>query len=55
MEVLGPGRTSLFANLIPVVAVAAAFLILGERLTPNQWAGGLVALGGVWLATTRGR
>lgn len=54
MEVLGPGRTSLFANLIPVVAVAAAFLLLHERLAPNQWAGGLVAVGGVWIATLRG-
>lgn len=54
LEILGPGRTSLFANLIPVVAVAAAYLILGERLAPNQLAGGAVAVGGVWLATARG-
>ena len=52
LDVMGPGRASVFINLIPVVSVVGAFLILGERLAANQWAGGAVAIAGVWLATS---
>ena len=52
LDHLGPGRASVFINLIPVVAVAAAFLILGERLAAHQLAGGAVTIAGVYLATT---
>ena len=51
LEKIGPGRASVFINLIPVVSVLAAFLILGERLNGTQWAGGAVAIAGVYLAT----
>jgi drug/metabolite transporter (DMT)-like permease len=51
LDRLGPGRSSVFINLIPVVSVVAAFFILGERLSAMQWLGGGVAVAGVYLAT----
>ncbi len=51
LERLGASRSSVFINLIPVVSVAASFVILGERLSGRQAAGGLVAIAGVFLAT----
>jgi drug/metabolite transporter (DMT)-like permease len=51
---LGVGRASVFINLIPVVSVVAAFFILGERMSILQWAGGAVAVAGVYLATIPG-
>lgn len=51
LEHLGASRSSVFINLIPVVSVAASFVILGERLSIRQAAGGLVAIAGVFLAT----
>jgi len=53
LERLGPGPSSVFINLIPVVSVVASFLLLGERLGPWQLAGGAVAVAGVWLATSK--
>jgi len=55
LKALGAGVSSVFINLIPVVSVAASFLILGERLSPVQLAGGAVAVGGVYLASFAGR
>jgi drug/metabolite transporter (DMT)-like permease len=52
LDLLGPGRASVFINLIPVVALAGGFLILGERLDVHQLVGGAVAIAGVFLATT---
>jgi len=51
LKVMGSGRASIYINLIPVVAVAAAFLILGERLGLMQLLGGAVVVLGVFLAT----
>lgn len=48
---LGVGKASLFVNLIPVVAVAAAYVFLGDRLGGLQLAGGAIALVGVFMAT----
>lgn len=53
MEELGAGTTSVFLNLVPVVSVAAAYLLLGERLGGFSLAGGAVAVLGVFLATSR--
>jgi len=55
MRKLGAGTTSVFLNLVPVVSVIGAFLLLGERLGGLTRAGGAVAVGGVYLATTPGR
>jgi len=51
---LGGSRASIFINLMPVVAVLAAFFILGERLGALQWVGGAAAIAGVYLATVSG-
>jgi len=50
LERLGPGRSSVFINLIPVVSVSASFVVLGERLSALQIAGGAIAIAGVYLA-----
>jgi drug/metabolite transporter (DMT)-like permease len=55
MEKLGAGMTSVFLNLVPVVSVAAAYLLLGERLGAISLAGGAIAVAGVYLATSAGR
>lgn len=54
LEHLGPGRSSVFINLIPVVSVAASYVILGERLGPLQLVGAAIAVAGVYLASGRG-
>jgi drug/metabolite transporter (DMT)-like permease len=53
LDLLGPATISIFINLIPVVAVVAAYVILGERLQGTQWLGGIVAVAGVYFATYR--
>ena len=48
-------KVSVFINLTPVVGVAGAFLLLGERFTPLQAASSAVVVLGVWLTnSTRG-
>ena len=51
LQTLGAGVSSVFINLIPVVSVAASFVVLGERLSPAQLAGGAVAVAGVYLTS----
>lgn len=51
LEALGAGVSSVFINLIPVVSVAASYIVLGETLSPLQLAGGAVAIAGVYLAS----
>jgi drug/metabolite transporter (DMT)-like permease len=45
---------AVFVNLTPVVGVAAAYVLLGERFTAGQAAAALVVMAGVWLANTGG-
>ena len=52
---LGPARTGLLGMTEPVVAAAAAWLVLGESMTPVQLVGGAVVLAGVGLAETARR
>jgi drug/metabolite transporter (DMT)-like permease len=51
---LPASRVSVFINLTPIVAVASAFVLLGERLTLAQAAAAVVVVAGVWL-TNSGR
>jgi drug/metabolite transporter (DMT)-like permease len=46
---VGAGRTAVFTNLVPLWGVLLAWLVLGERLTPGQLVGGLLAVVGVLL------
>ena len=47
---LGSARTSLYSNLVPMVALFTAWLALGETLTAQQGVGVLAVLVGVVLA-----
>lgn len=51
---LPASRTSLIIALNPVVTIAAASLLLGERMTARRWLGVAVALAGVWIVVARG-
>ena len=44
LALLGPSDTSVVSTVEPVVSVAVAGLVLGERLSPLQVAGGAVVL-----------
>lgn len=46
---IGPNRTLIYLYLEPVVALILAALMLGERLSPVQAVGGVLALAGVAL------
>ncbi len=47
---LGSARTSLYSNLVPLVALGVAWLALGETLTAGQGLGVAAAVAGVVLA-----
>jgi drug/metabolite transporter (DMT)-like permease len=47
---LGPGRTSNFSNLVPVLALVISYLMLNESLALVQCVGAAVTIVGVWLA-----
>ena len=47
---VGPSRASLFANLQPFLAAIVALIVLSERITSLQVAGGLALAGGIVLA-----
>lgn len=51
---VGPTRSAVFLNLLPVFTMLGAWLLLGETVTWVQVAGSLVVIGGV-LLTLRGR
>lgn len=54
---LGPARTAVFNNLVPVFGATLGALLLGEAIRPSMVAGGLIALAGVsltnWTGTRR--
>ena len=51
---LPASRTSLIIALNPVVTIAVASLLLGERMSARRWLGVAVALVGVWIVVSRG-
>jgi drug/metabolite transporter (DMT)-like permease len=50
---VGPSRTAIMLTLEPVFAVAAAAIVLGERLTLAGWFGAAVILGAIGLVLTK--
>lgn len=48
-------KASVFLNLIPVVGVAGAYVLLGERFGPVQVAASAVVVLGVWLTNSGGQ
>jgi drug/metabolite transporter (DMT)-like permease len=55
IEGIGAARGSIFLNLVPVFTAVIAVLTLGERIGLVQFIGGLLVIGGVTLASSRGR
>jgi drug/metabolite transporter (DMT)-like permease len=53
IDEVGPARASLFANLQPFLAAIIALLLLDEKLTRAQYAGGLAIAAGIVLARER--
>jgi drug/metabolite transporter (DMT)-like permease len=47
-------RVAVFINLTPIVAVASAFVLLGERFTSGQAIAAGVVVAGVWLTNSGG-
>ena len=52
---IGNTRTATYSNLVPVVALAAAWIQLGEVPAAGQLLGAAVILGGITLAQVRRR
>jgi len=50
VRVIGSTRTSMFSNLQPIIAVLAAWPLLGERPTLWQGVGAAAVLGWLWLS-----
>ena len=46
---IGPSRTSIYSNVVPIVAMAIAWLWLGEPLTAVKIAGAAAVIAGVLL------
>jgi drug/metabolite transporter (DMT)-like permease len=49
VQQIGPARTLIYLYLQPFLALLIAAIVLGDRLTPLQAIGGLLAIGGVML------
>jgi drug/metabolite transporter (DMT)-like permease len=52
---IGAARGAIFLNLIPIFTAVMAVLALGERVGVSQLIGGLLVIGGVTLASSRGQ
>ena len=53
VQQIGPARTLIYLYLQPFLALLIAAIVLGDRLTPMQAIGGLLAIGGVMLVRKR--
>ncbi|WP_269532565.1 DMT family transporter [Chitinimonas sp. BJYL2] len=49
IKAIGAAKTIVFTNLVPVFAVIASVVLLGESLTLPALLGGVMVVGGVWL------
>lgn len=55
VELIGPGRASLFPSLVPAFGALFAVIILGEPFAPYHGLALLLGLGGVYLSEFKGR
>lgn len=55
VRTIGPARTSVFINLVPVAAIVLGVLLLGEPLEFSMVAGGALVVAGVLLLNRPGR
>jgi len=53
VAVIGPSRAGIFLNLVPVMAIAIAYLFLHEPLTVPHIIGGAIVISGILVATRR--
>ena len=51
---IAASEVAVFINLTPIVAVAGAYALLGERFTPGQAVAAVVVVAGVWLTNSGG-
>ena len=49
VKVIGPARTAVFINLVPVVAITLGVLLLGEKLQASMVVGASLVVTGVWI------
>jgi drug/metabolite transporter (DMT)-like permease len=49
VRAIGPARTAVFINLVPVVAIALGVLLLDEKLEPSMVAGAVLVVLGVFI------
>jgi drug/metabolite transporter (DMT)-like permease len=49
VRAIGPARTAIFINLVPVFAVGLGVALLGEPLEASMLVGGAIVVAGVWL------
>lgn len=50
VKTIGPARTAVFNNLVPVFGVLLAWILLGEPVLMSMVVGGLLVIGGVTIA-----
>ena len=53
VQAIGPARTAVFNNLVPVFAVTFGVLLLGEQLLSSMLVGGAMVIVGVMLTNRR--
>jgi drug/metabolite transporter (DMT)-like permease len=53
IKAIGPMRTSIFTNLVPVFAVLLSVLILKEQVSWFTWLGGALVISGVFLVSIK--
>jgi drug/metabolite transporter (DMT)-like permease len=53
VAVIGPSRAGIFLNLVPVMAIAIAYIFLHEALTVPHFVGGAIVISGILVATRR--
>lgn len=46
---IGPARTAVFINLVPVFAIVFGVLLLGERVEAAMLVGGAIVVAGIWI------
>ena len=55
IRTIGPTRSGVFINLVPLFAIILSWLILGETIQPTVLIGGIILIGGVSLTNSHGR
>jgi drug/metabolite transporter (DMT)-like permease len=50
VDLIGPGRTGVFVNLVPVFTAVLAVVLIGERFAAFHAVALALVIGGIWLA-----